>query len=138
MAGTYDALSEANFDQDSKPSSASISRSSSYRDLSSPELTRITGRPLNLESSSKNAYYGDTESDGSEDDEFVETFTFAKNIPNPREVLTGQVAGNMQATDYLRVVGKDTGTECSLQKERVSSIYIILYISTKKLISSST
>ncbi|KAI8874596.1 hypothetical protein K501DRAFT_281173, partial [Backusella circina FSU 941] len=119
MLGTYDALTEADFDDESAPSSASISRSSSYRDLSSPEITRISGRPFNLDrGSNKNSYYSETESDESEDDEFVETFTFAKNISNPREVLTGQVAGNLQAADYLRVIGRDTGTECSLQKER--------------------
>lgn len=70
-------------------------------------------------------YYGETESDEPEsdsDDEFVETFTFAKNISDPREVLTGPAVNNAKPADYLRIIGNDTDTECSLIDRRVKIV----------------
>jgi ribosomal protein L12E/L44/L45/RPP1/RPP2 len=106
----------------------------------------ITGRPLNLEEVEKahaqthlraaaannnnadgerEAYYRyETESDESEesDEEYVETFTFAKNIADPKEVLTGQITNNTKALDYLRIIGNDTATECSLHGRNVKIV----------------
>lgn len=70
-------------------------------------------------------FYGDTESDEpdtEEEDEFVETFTFAKNVSDPREVLTGPPVNNTKPVDYLRVIGNDTNTECSLIERRVKIV----------------
>ncbi|KAL9548785.1 hypothetical protein MBANPS3_005528 [Mucor bainieri] len=109
-------------------------------------VIRIKGRPLNLEkldediatatatapetpASDNNPtgayFYGDTESDEpdtEEEDEFVETFTFAKNVRDPREVLTGPLVNNTKPVDYLRVIGNDTSTECSLIDRRVKIV----------------
>lgn len=99
--------------------------------------TVIIGRPLNLEevdrqhaqssidtttngtnpNQEREAYYRyETESDepDSNDEEYVETFTFAKNIQDPKKVLTGPITNNTKAPDYLRIIGNDTDTECSL------------------------
>jgi hypothetical protein len=110
----------------------------------SPKLPIAVGRPLNLDEidrkyasnmagSSKNvndkqereAYYRyETESDEPEesDDEYVETFTFAKNILNPKDVLTGPPSNNSKPVDYLRVIGNDTDTECSLIDRKVKIV----------------
>lgn len=121
-------------------SSNSPPPSASITSTSTPELTRIKGRPLDLgeieegpsdvavveggETSYSNLYY-ETESDvpdSDSDDEFVETFTFAKNIKEPREVLTGPAVNNSKPADYLRIVGNDTGTECSLIDRRIKIV----------------
>ncbi|KAL9556054.1 hypothetical protein PS6_002548 [Mucor atramentarius] len=106
-------------------------------------VIRIKGRPLDLEKLDQDVatastpetpvadnqtgayFYGDTESDepdSDEEDEFVETFTFAKNVSDPREVLTGPPVNNTKPVDYLRVVGNDTNTECSLIDRRVKIV----------------
>jgi hypothetical protein len=113
--------------------SAQSSPTNSVARSSSSRTAIMVGRPLNLEevdkkhamkkSSSDNnnereAYFRyETESDEPEDsdEEFVETFTFAKNINNPKEVLTGPPSNNSKPPDYLRIIGNDTETECSLQ-----------------------
>ncbi|KAG0172139.1 hypothetical protein DFQ28_004291 [Apophysomyces sp. BC1034] len=108
---------------ESSPSGSSLSsRVSSQQDLSNLEVTRITGRPLDLnyndEEKGGNEYNSNkTESDGEESapEEFHMVFTIAKNISDPREVVTGLPTGNTtQSTDYLRVIGLETETECSL------------------------
>ncbi|CEP08368.1 hypothetical protein [Parasitella parasitica] len=120
-------------------SSVNTSPSVSTTPASTPEVTRIKGRPLDLkklnetnkatstdESAPAGAYYYDeTESDEPEsdsDEEFVETFTFAKNVKDPREVLTGLPVNNTKPVDYLRVIGNDTNTECSLIDRRVKIV----------------
>lgn len=121
-------------------SSADTSPSVSTSAASTPKVTRIKGRPLNLgkmdekndtaEATAGNShqggyYYGETESDepdSDSDDEFVETFTFAKNVSDPREVLTGPLVNNAKPADYLRIIGNDTGTECSLIDRRVKIV----------------
>ncbi|KAI8078021.1 uncharacterized protein B0P05DRAFT_471183 [Gilbertella persicaria] len=88
------------------------------------------GRPLDLDaamkmnSSNRRSSYYETESDGSDEDdgEIVETFTFAKNIPNPRDVLTGPPVNNARPADYLRIIGNDTDTECSLIDRQIKIV----------------
>lgn len=110
-----------------------------------PSKTSIAvGRPLNLDEidrkdsikkagSSKDAkgtqereayYRYETESDEPDDsdDEYVETFTFAKNIPDPKKVLTGPPSNNSKPADYLRIIGNDTDTECSLIDRKVKIV----------------
>lgn len=109
----------------------------------SNKFTPVIGKPLNLEEvhkkhsqpaspapvsadgSEREAYYRcETESDEPEesDEEFVETFTFAKNIANPKEVLTGPPRNNSKPADYLRIIGNDTETECSLEGRSVKIV----------------
>ncbi|ORX43861.1 hypothetical protein DM01DRAFT_1340618 [Hesseltinella vesiculosa] len=59
-------------------------------------------------------YYGDTESDGegSDIDSFKETFKFAKNIANPSEIINGSQSSNKQPTNSLRLIERETDTEC--------------------------
>ncbi|CAO3625960.1 unnamed protein product [Mucor fragilis] len=132
-------------DFESMLSSATVSPSASATTPTTNNIIRIKGRPLNLDkldediaaapspgttasdnNNSTGAYfYGDTESDepdSEEEDEFVETFTFAKNISDPREVLTGPPVNNTKPVDYLRVIGNDTNTECSLIERRVKIV----------------
>ncbi|KAF7729867.1 hypothetical protein EC973_003601 [Apophysomyces ossiformis] len=108
-------------EQESPSGSSTLSRASSQRELSSTEITRISGRPLDLdddgEKKHKTTYFNSTESEGddSEPEDYHVTFTFAKNISNPKEVITGHPTANTtQSSDYLRVIGMETGTECSL------------------------
>ena len=93
--------------------------------------TSIMGKPLNLDEldkkypdKGKDDYYYYTESDEAEesDEEFVTTFTFAKNIANPKEVLTGPPSSNSKPPDYLRIIGNDTDTECSLEGRSVKIV----------------
>lgn len=73
----------------------------------------------------REAYYRyETESDEPDesDEEYVETFTFAKNIPNPKDVLTGPPSNNSKPPDYLRIIGNDTETECSLQGRSIKIV----------------
>lgn len=110
----------------------------------SPKVSIAVGRPLDLDEidrkhamkkggssrdvngkQEREAYYQhETESDEPEDsdDEYVETFTFAKNIANPKEVLTGPPSNNSKPPDYLRIIGKDTDTECSLIDRKVKIV----------------
>lgn len=112
--------------------SARPSPTSSTARSSSSRNSPMVGRPLNLEevdkkhalkkggiseNNEREAYFRyETESDEPEDsdEEFMETFTFAKNIQNPKEVLTGPPSNNSKPPDYLRIIGNDTETECSL------------------------
>ncbi|KAI8645889.1 hypothetical protein BD408DRAFT_360882 [Parasitella parasitica] len=120
-------------------SSVNTSPSVSTTPSSTPKVTRIKGRPLNLEkldgtntaatteeSVPSGAYhYDETESDepdSDSDDEFVETFTFAKNVKDPREILSGSLVFSTKPVDYLRVIGKDTNTECSLIDRRIKIV----------------
>ncbi|KAI7899635.1 uncharacterized protein BX663DRAFT_459977 [Cokeromyces recurvatus] len=131
--GTFQDLEDILSSNVSSP--ASTSSASPIR-----ESTQIyaQGRPLNLdvidkkykkkaESSNKeNAFfdYQETESDESDEseEEYVETFTFAKNVPNPKEVLTGPSTNNSKPIDYLRVIGLDTETECSLINRQIKIV----------------
>ncbi|GAA5800274.1 hypothetical protein HPULCUR_005700 [Helicostylum pulchrum] len=73
----------------------------------------------------REAYYRyETESDEPDDsdEEYVETFTFAKNIANPKDVLTGPPSNNSKPPDYLRIIGNDTETECSLQGRSIKIV----------------
>ena len=107
---------------------SSISQASSSADLSSPKFFRVSGKSLNLDAldDTKDKTVGtaprldDSDDDSQDDDddtpepEFRETFTFSRNIRNPEEVLVGPPTKTTQAADYLRLIGMDTDTECSL------------------------
>ncbi|KAI9252444.1 hypothetical protein BY458DRAFT_523009 [Sporodiniella umbellata] len=99
----------------SELSSPSLSRASS---VNSPAVGRAPKLDVEVERKPKKDayYYNETESDGSvsEEEEFEEIFTFAKNIRNPAEVLYAPSVGGKKPVDYLSVIGNDTDTECSL------------------------
>ncbi|KAI8885839.1 hypothetical protein K501DRAFT_270428 [Backusella circina FSU 941] len=58
--------------------------------------------------------------DASDDGVYVEFFTFAKNIKDPHVILTEPSDNSSKPKDYLRIIGRDTNTECSLRHERKS------------------
>ncbi|KAI9487622.1 MAG: hypothetical protein EXX96DRAFT_553994 [Benjaminiella poitrasii] len=130
--------------EDIRSSNASSPVSSS-RDSPAPELSSsspIQVRSLNLEeldrmfdkdadnseaqgNKKETDYYDYQETESDEPDseeEYVETFTFAKNIRNPKEVLTGLSVNNNKPADYLRVIGLDTETECSLIDRQIKIV----------------
>ncbi|OBZ82371.1 hypothetical protein A0J61_09580 [Choanephora cucurbitarum] len=105
---------------------------SSLTSQTSPQIHRAVGRPLDIEAAVKNSdrkegrfrgYY-ETESDGgdSDDDEYVETFKFAKNIADPNEVLIGPPVNNGRPAEYLRIIGNDTDTECCLIDRQIKIV----------------
>ena len=50
------------------------------------------------------------------------TFTFAKNVKNPEDILFGPPFETMAAADYLWVIGCETETECSLDTNKVITL----------------
>ncbi|KAI7893762.1 uncharacterized protein EV154DRAFT_500723 [Mucor mucedo] len=134
FAGTFEDL-------DSLSKSARPSPTNSTLRSSSSRTPPMVGRPLNPEevdkkhaikkggatneNNEREAYFTyETESDEPEDsdEEFMETFTFAKNIQNPKEILTGPPSNNSKPPDYLRIIGNDTETECSLHGRDVKIV----------------
>ncbi|KAI8138549.1 hypothetical protein BJV82DRAFT_630303 [Fennellomyces sp. T-0311] len=88
--------------------------------------SKVVGRPLDLddldEVKEKIAHVDIYDLDSSDDEatnEITASFTFSKNITNPKDVLTGPPLSNLQASDYLVLVGKDTDTECTLEGREV-------------------
>lgn len=92
---------------------------------SSTANSSVMGRPPELDKvkekkkrqSSEPYYYNETESEDSDyhEDEYEETFTFAKNVHNPMEILTVPSTGGSKPIDYLTVIGQETDTECSYE-----------------------
>ncbi|KAI8383987.1 hypothetical protein BD560DRAFT_322390 [Blakeslea trispora] len=105
---------------------------SSLTSQASPKMHRAVGRPLDIEAAIRNSEnkqgryqgYYETESDGPDSDtnEYVETFKFAKNIVDPNEVLIGPSVNNGRPLEYLRIIGNDTDTECSLIDRQVKIV----------------
>jgi hypothetical protein len=92
---------------------------------SSPKSSPIKEEKLDeLESNQGGTLTNNNESD---DEGYVLYFTIAKNIKNPYGVLTSPPQKNTQRKDYLRLIGRDTQTECSLRHERVN--IFLIYIS---------
>ncbi|KAI9491692.1 hypothetical protein BDB00DRAFT_476456 [Zychaea mexicana] len=56
-------------------------------------------------------------------DDKHDTFTFARNVKDPLDILFGPPFEAMAAADYLYVVGQYTETECSLDKQRTIQIF---------------
>ena len=52
-------------------------------------------------------------------------FTFAKNVKNPEDILFGPPYETMAAADYLWIVGCETGTECSLDSNKVKNSELV-------------
>ncbi|KAI8376071.1 uncharacterized protein BYT42DRAFT_373527 [Radiomyces spectabilis] len=105
-------------------SRSSMSRPASTRASSSSDVFRATGKPLDLSKLDNDKDDSDSDhSDGSDDNSdantFKDTFTFAKNIANPQDVLVGPPMNNMQKADYLTIVGDDTDTQCWLDGRQV-------------------
>jgi hypothetical protein len=92
---------------------------------SSTANSPVVGRPPELDKAkekkkrqpSEPYYYNETESEDSDyhENEYEETFTFAKNVHNPMEILTVPSVGGSKPIDYLTVIGQETDTECSYE-----------------------
>ncbi|RCI00369.1 hypothetical protein CU097_007108 [Rhizopus azygosporus] len=99
---------------------------------SSTANSSVMGRPPELDKvkekkkrqSSEPYYYNETESEDSDyhEDEYEETFTFAKNVHNPMEILTVPSTWGSKPIDYLTVIGQETDTECSYENRQVKII----------------
>ncbi|KAI8985990.1 hypothetical protein BDB01DRAFT_842815 [Pilobolus umbonatus] len=123
--GTYEDLSQVD------PTTPSMSASNSS--LTSQDVHMIPGKPMdfdeldNSEGPSRKTeayYYNSTESDGMSDseDEYTETFTFAKNISDPKAVLMRMPCIGTSVIDYLRIIGNETNTECFLIGRQVKIV----------------
>lgn len=122
--GTFEDLELIQAASASTPTTPSTTRASS------PDVRVTPGRPFAFEQNGAGTAevlthdYYDTESDdpAESDDEFVETFTFAKNVSNPKEILTSPTVANNKPGDYLRIIGNDTETECSLIDRQIKIV----------------
>ncbi|CAO3643924.1 unnamed protein product [Mucor hiemalis] len=131
LHGTFESLESITETPDNSPSSvrsATMFSPASGKPLNLEEVHKKHSQsdvPSNDDGSEREAYYRcETESDEPEesDEEFVETFTFAKNVVNPKEILTGPPRNNAKPADYLRIIGNDTETECSLEGRSVKIV----------------
>ncbi|KAI8987423.1 hypothetical protein BDF20DRAFT_832361 [Mycotypha africana] len=80
--------------------------------------TSVNARVISFSDPETDSSYYESE-DG---DDVIETFAFAKNVRDPREVLTGPPGLNNQPANYLNIVGNDTGTECSLHDRQIKIV----------------
>ncbi|CAO3664663.1 unnamed protein product [Rhizopus stolonifer] len=126
MMGTYEDIEDIS--ETYSPSQPIVSSSSSPA-ASSPAVGRapILDQDKNeVRKPEKRGayYYNETESDGSdsEEEEFVETFSFAKNVRKPTDILNVPSVGGKKPIDYLTVIGNDTDTECSLVDKTVKIV----------------
>lgn len=116
LEGTFLTVKEAE-----RTKAASVSRAG-------PKSQVVQGRPLGLEKAVRNMKVED--SDDSEPEckaeEYTETFTFAKNIRKPEDVLVGPLKNGFHPTNYLDLIADSTGTEC-IRRDRVCITLFIFY-----------
>ncbi|KAI9250201.1 hypothetical protein BDA99DRAFT_523123 [Phascolomyces articulosus] len=105
----------ASDEDDSYSDDSEYSYSDDSLDYMRPKKTKDKGKKRSAFDQSKAMQKKANEAHG--------TFTFAKNVKDPEEILFGPPFETMAAADYLYIIGRDTETECSLDKNRTVQVF---------------
>ncbi|KAI8886986.1 hypothetical protein K501DRAFT_52311 [Backusella circina FSU 941] len=82
------------------------------------KVVKINGQPLKLEDEEEEEEEEEDnvhdDDDEEEDKLIIETFNISAKVRSIKAFLTSPIQQNMQNGDYLKLVGKATGTDCAL------------------------